>query len=247
MDLKPSTRPEPSRRLKSASPKAPLPAIMADDPPRRRHVLKGVFGAMIGGALGYGAYPWVAGDRRQELAQALGDLWDRIKENPRARGRSRRQIAGGSPHEVPVILDAHGREYEAFLAGLGLRHLKPLEILRPHFKQRGTVVNTLPPKELWRNLAATLRVADELRQHLGVKLLTIASAYRSPAYNAACPGAATSSYHMQNMALDLMFDCAPELVATAAEALRARGVFSGGIGRYASFTHVDTRGKNADW
>ena len=32
-----------------------------------------------------------------------------------------------------------------------------------------------------------------------------------------------------------------------AETMRAEGFFAGGIGRYAGFTHVDTRGKAADW
>jgi uncharacterized protein YcbK (DUF882 family) len=122
-----------------------------------------------------------------------------------------------------------------------------MEMLRAHFKMRGNVCNTLPPREHWKNIAPTLRVADELRERLGVPLVTIASAYRSPSYNATCPGAAAHSYHTRNMALDLVFDCAPEKVVKAAGTLRAEGFFAGGIGRYTGFTHVDTRGKAADW
>ncbi|WP_075087948.1 D-Ala-D-Ala carboxypeptidase family metallohydrolase [Verrucomicrobium spinosum] len=77
--------------------------------------------------------------------------------------------------------------------------------------------------------------------------MTIASAYRSPAYNATCPGAAPQSFHLHNLALDLVYDCPPAKVAEAAHALRNRGFFRGGIGKYPSFTHIDTRGKNADW
>lgn len=202
-------------------------------------------GAAVGGALGYAGYPWIAGDRQQQLADALQDVWDRIKEHPSAR-RSR-EIAEHRSRQAPVILDAHGRDYEAFLQTLNLRHLTPMEILRPHFKVRGTVANSLPPQELWHHLAATLHVADEVRHQLGVRLLSVISAYRSPAYNAACPGAARSSFHMQNMALDLVYDCEAAHVVKAAEAIRAKGFFKGGIGRYAGFTHIDTRGTNSDW
>lgn len=228
---------------------APDPIPVSDcshAPVPRRHVMKALFASVMGGALGYSSYPWLVGNRKHELTQMLETAWERIQEraSPHHARHSRRVV---TPREVPLHLDAIGRQYEAFLSSLNLRHLKPREILRPHFKQRGAVVNTLPPQELWRNLDPTLRVADEIRQQLGVRLHTIASAYRCPAYNAACPGAATTSYHMRNMALDLMYDCSPAKVAEAAAHLRSTGVFKGGIGRYATFTHIDTRGVNADW
>jgi hypothetical protein len=52
---------------------------------------------------------------------------------------------------------------------------------------------------------------------------------------------------MQNFALDLVYDCAPDQVVKMAETLRSKGFFKGGIGRYAGFTHIDARGKNSDW
>jgi uncharacterized protein YcbK (DUF882 family) len=122
-----------------------------------------------------------------------------------------------------------------------------MEVLRSHFKRRGIVSNTLPPRDCWANMAPTLRVVDELQDRLGVRLAEISSAYRSPAYNAMCPGSAAHSYHTRNMALDLKFDCAPEKVVKAVESLRASGFFAGGIGRYPTFTHVDTRGTAVDW
>ena len=208
-------------------------------------MVKALLGTAMGGALGYAGYPWIAGARQQELADALQKVWDKVKEHPSV--RRRREMAEHAARPVPVVLDAYGHEYEAFLQALNLRHLTPLEILRPHFKVRGTVANTLPPRELWQHLSPTLRVADEVRHQLGLRLDSIASAYRSPAYNAACPGAARSSFHMHNMALDLVYDCDPSHVVKVAEALRAKGTFKGGIGRYAGFTHIDTRGINADW
>lgn len=213
----------------------------------RRSALKALLGLAAGGVISHAAYPWLAGDKQDELAAGVKSFMRRLEERLQS-GRSSRTARTDCPtRNVPIQLDATGREYETFLTGLQLRHIKPIEVLRPHFKIRGTVSNGLPPRELWPHAAATLRVADELRERLGVRLLTIASAYRSPEYNAMCPGAAAHSYHLRNMALDLVFECSPAKVAEAAEALRATGFFTGGIGRYPGFTHIDTRGKAADW
>jgi Peptidase M15 len=212
-------------------------------PVRRRSLVKALLGVTMGGTLGYVSHPWLAGERRHELAESMKAFWQRMREV----AEKARHPDMTPPRTRPVELDAQGRDYERFLAGLGLRHIRPTEMLIPHFKVRGHVCNDLPPRESWKNIAPTLRVADELRQHLGVRLLSILSAYRSPAYNAACPGAATHSYHLRNMALDLVFDCPPGQVAEAASNLREKGFFSGGIGRYPGFTHIDTRGRAADW
>lgn len=139
------------------------------------------------------------------------------------------------------------KAYAAFLTALGLRHLRTADIMAPHFKVRGKVHNGIPPRELWNNMVPTLRVADKLQPLLAVPLVSVISAYRTPAYNAACSGSASQSCHMQNLALDLQFACSPSKVAKAAETLRAQGHFKGGIGRYPGFIHVDTRGHNADW
>lgn len=230
---------------KKPSPTAHPSPRLPDESVARRLVVKGLVGTAIGGALGYFGYPWIAGDRREEFAGAMKRFWNSIEEHPSM--RRRREMAERSARTTPVVLEAEGRDYEAFLATLHLRHITPMEILRPHFKVRGTVANCLPPREMWPNLAPTLKVADEIRHQLGVRLEAIVSAYRSPAYNAACPGAARSSFHMRNYALDLVYDCPPDHVVKAAEGLRAKGFFKGGIGRYAGFTHIDARGSNADW
>ena len=234
MEESPAPNLEPDAEFTNPEP-APRSAL-------RRHFVKALAGTTLGGVLGYAGYPWIAGDKQQELIAQARRLMHHLREGARP-SRPPEQ----PPETVPVHLDAHGKDYETYLASLSLRHIKPMEMLRPHFKTRGEVCNELPPRELWLNIASTLRVADELRERLGVRLLTIASAYRCPAYNAACPGAAAHSYHLQNMALDLIFECAPEKVASAAESLRASGFFSGGIGRYPTFTHIDTRGRTADW
>lgn len=212
-------------------------------PVHRRFLLKTLLASAIGGPLGYLSHPWLLGEKQDELAEHLQSWMRKLQEGSRQM-RSQPRVATKT---LPIRLDADGRDYETFLQQLRLRHIQPREILRPHFNARGDIANSLPPREYWKNIAPTLRLADELREQLGVRLHTILSAYRSPAYNAACPGAASHSFHLRNMALDLAFDCPPCEVVKAAEVLRSQGFFSGGIGRYPGFTHVDTRGQAADW
>jgi len=137
--------------------------------------------------------------------------------------------------------------YREFLATVPLRYITIHEIIRAHFKTRGGVANELPPKHLWANLVPTLKLADELRRRLGQPLVEVTSAYRTADYNAQIKGAAEGSYHIQNQALDLRFGCPPAEVAATALRLREDGYFRGGIGIYPTFTHIDTRGRNADW
>lgn len=138
-------------------------------------------------------------------------------------------------------------DYVAFLEKLKLRFLPTAKIIEPHLKQHGSVRNSLPPAELWKNMPATLLVADKIAECLGESVVEVISAYRSPAYNATCPGGKTQSQHLRNGALDLVFKSSPVRVAKVARELRSQGVFQGGVGVYPAFTHVDTRGKNADW
>lgn len=136
--------------------------------------------------------------------------------------------------------------YAHFLHRLKLRNITVEQILEAHARRRGRVLNSLPPRSLWRNMKATLQAAERLAEYLGEPVEHVVSAYRNPAYNSACR-AAPMSYHMRNMALDLQFRSKPRQVAAAARELRQRGVFRGGIGRYSGFTHIDTRGHPADW
>ena len=137
--------------------------------------------------------------------------------------------------------------YVDFLSKLKLEHLTVREVIEPHLKSHGRVHNTLPPRQFWKNIRNTMKVVDGLQDRLETPMKEIISAYRSPAYNASCPGAKSNSFHMRNFAMDVTFKCPPGKVAAMARAMRASGNFSGGVGRYAGFTHVDTRGYNADW
>ena len=156
--------------------------------------------------------------------------------------------SGASPTPAHPIPDtAEVRDFEAYLAAHPQRYLRPDEIIRPHFKKRGDTLCGLPPREIWPRLVPTLRVADELRHRLEVPLRRVVSAYRSPSYNAKCPGASRYSQHLQNRALDLVFDCPAVEAFAMAEKMRQEGVFTGGLGLYKNFVHIDTRGRNATW
>src|SRR5262249_35554938 len=103
-------------------------------------------------------------------------------------------------------VDASGFEhatFEAFIRGLGLKHIMPVELLffgasNAVGKCRG--LNTLPPRPLWRNIAKTARMLDRIREDLGAAV-ELLSCYRSPAYNE-CISGARMSQHVQFNAID---------------------------------------------
>lgn len=201
---------------------------------RRTFLKLGATAAAVTGA----AY-WSQHGGPKDLGRRIGrldDWWHSLRQ-----GHSRLPAA----HPIPDTREV--REYTAHLVAHPLRHLRPDEIIRPHFKKRGEVLCGLPPRALWDNLLPTLRVADELRERLDLPLQLIISAYRSPQYNAKCPGASTRSQHLHNRALDLVFDCPAEDAFAMAKTLREEGLFTGGLGLYESFIHIDTRGRNATW
>lgn len=136
-------------------------------------------------------------------------------------------------------------EFREFINSLDLKYFSANEILRPHRNYRNGVRNNIPPESLWDNLIPTLKLADRLREELGVKV-EVLSIYRSMAYNTAINGASRSQ-HMQNRAMDLKFNCSSDRAFNHAKKLRKEGVFQGGIGWYNNFIHIDTRGYNATW
>lgn len=142
--------------------------------------------------------------------------------------------------------------FQAFIDALGLQHFSAEEFLvlggghsSPTSACHG--LNSYPPRSLWPNIVATARVLDSLRGRLG-KPITITNAYRAQAYNQ-CIRGAQSSQHLFFCALD--FRVSGLSAAEAANALRwmrdREGAFSGGIGIYNSFVHIDTRGSNPTW
>ncbi|MDF1710668.1 MAG: D-Ala-D-Ala carboxypeptidase family metallohydrolase [Akkermansiaceae bacterium] len=139
------------------------------------------------------------------------------------------------------------QSYAKYLEGLRLKYVSPIQVIEAHAKIKGSLWNSLPPRNMWRSMGGTLKAADRVAATIGQPVREVTSAYRSPAYNRRCPGAKSRSWHMQNFALDLKFNASPSTVARAARVVRSKGFFKGGIGRYSSFTHIDTRGQNVDW
>lgn len=147
-------------------------------------------------------------------------------------------------------VDAKGLDvlrYANYIKALKLKNISPYMVLYPHFKTRGRRRNSLPPRYMWRNIAATLRVIDALSSRMRAIPKPLVSVYRSPTYNRAVRGRSRSQ-HLQNTAVDVQFNgVSAYTVSSVVRKMRAEGRFKGGVGRYSSFTHIDTRGHNADW
>ncbi len=153
----------------------------------------------------------------------------------------------GLPAEWVARQGADLKVYAGYLGSLKLQRLTVRQVIEAHAKKRGSVWNSLPPRSLWRQMVPTLKVIDRLSLELEQPVKEIVSAYRCPAYNARCAGARSGSWHQANVAVDVQFPAHASTVSQTARSLRSRGLFRGGVGRYAGFTHVDTRGQNVDW
>lgn len=189
--------------------------------------------------------------RRREQERSL------FLSQPTILGAERMTITAASAattFSAPGVLatDDYDDDFESFIQSLGLRYFKPYEFrvmghqhTNPNSAAFG--LNTPPPRNLWANISATAQVLDRLRGVVGAPIATI-SVYRSPAYNKKIAGA-TGSQHLQFNAIDFIVksNSSPADWANALRQMRQAGVFQGGIGTYASFVHIDTRGTNADW
>lgn len=88
-----------------------------------------------------------------------------------------------------------------------------------------------------------IHILQQIRDHFARPVI-INSAYRTPSYNAKV-GGAEASQHLFGTAADITVKgVAPSTVAAYAETLLAD---TGGIGRYATFTHIDVRTQKARW
>jgi hypothetical protein len=147
-------------------------------------------------------------------------------------------------------VDAKGLDvlrYANYIKALKLKNVTPYMVLYPHFKTRGRRKNSLPPRYMWRNIATTLRVIDALSSRMRATPKELVSIYRSPTYNRAVRGR-SQSQHLHNRAVDIQFNgVSAYTVSSVVRKMRSEGAFKGGVGRYSSFTHIDTRGHNADW
>ena len=149
-------------------------------------------------------------------------------------------------HRKNEIMTNKEKEFVTFIDSLGLRYFTGAEILQSTRKVRNGVKNTIPPKSKWNNIKDASRVIDELRHNLGVPI-TIASSYRNEKYNKKC-GGVRYSQHKEFKAFDLQCKRKrPKTIYRALLAMRQAGDFSGGLGEYKTFVHIDTRGTNATW
>jgi|AntRauTorckE6833_2_1112554.scaffolds.fasta_scaffold12694_3 uncharacterized protein YcbK (DUF882 family) len=139
------------------------------------------------------------------------------------------------------------KKYIAYLDSLGLKNVSTHHVIAAHAKKRGHVWNKLPPQKWWKRMDHTLQVVDRVASAMNSPVEQIVSAYRCPRYNARCSGAKRQSWHQANVAVDVQLAASPRKVAAMANKLRDNGVFKGGIGTYSGFTHIDTRGRNANW
>lgn len=88
---------------------------------------------------------------------------------------------------------------------------------------------------------ALLTVLEEIRMRCGRRPVRVNSGFRTPAYNRLI-GGASESYHMKGMAADITVSgLTPPEVASAAELALYKNGWSGGLGCYPTFLHVDTR------
>lgn len=158
---------------------------------------------------------------------------------------------GRKDRPLPGAPASYEHKFSNFLASIGLRYFHYREFLTlgaQNLSGPAQGKNSYPPEELWENIVPTAKVLEELRRILGAEI-HLSSVYRSPAYNAAIPGAAGGSMHMRFCATD--FSCVDGRGsvwwAEQLKALRDAGMFRGGIGVYPTFVHVDTRGENVNF
>lgn len=162
---------------------------------------------------------------------------------------------GFDPLELgPVPSNASG--IIQFLDSLGLKAFNGTT-MAAYFRRRNSGgANTIPPRELWPNIAPTMAVVQAIADILGGRVI-VNSSYRAPGYNRGV-GGATHSTHMQFKALDFnITGSSPSTVQRVAKQQRGKVftnpytkttfTFSGGIGTYPNFTHLDTRGSNQNW
>ena len=112
----------------------------------------------------------------------------------------------------------------------------------PHFKVREFACNDgSDPVFISQALADIL---ENIRVHFG-KPVHINSGYRTVSYNKTVDGSSSASQHCNGLAADIRVEgVSPDRVADYAEQLLGD---HGGVGRYNTFTHIDTRANKSRW
>ena len=104
------------------------------------------------------------------------------------------------------------------------------------------------PASVKANILLLAKELQVLRNHLG-KPVEITSGYRSPARNAATPGAAQNSTHISGKGADFKVAgmTMRQLYNVIEKLIREGKMKEGGLGYYANHIHYDIRGKKARW
>ena len=76
-------------------------------------------------------------------------------------GYSSKPVAG-IPSSWVKLKGTDVYRYANYIKSLRLRNITPRMVLAPHFKSRGRVTNTLPPKKIWKKMGPTLKVIDRI-------------------------------------------------------------------------------------
>lgn len=104
-----------------------------------------------------------------------------------------------------------------------------------------------PEGDLLENIQELAENLQVLRDHIK-KPIRVISGYRHPEYNKKI-GGAKKSQHMLARAADIKVSgMAPsEVHATILKLIKAGEMKQGGLGKYSTFVHYDTRGTAARW
>ena len=158
-------------------------------------------------------------------------------------------VDGNQPNIDNNVPPAH--PFQAFFGEKlpDIRHFEWHEFLVKGGSHSPANPNSDPPENLWENVLPLVRVLDAFREQVGLPVV-LTSVYRSPQYNRRI-GGATRSQHMAFTAADFKVVGAGAgstgQWAERMRQIRSSGLFSGGIGTYRTFVHVDVRGTNANW
>jgi peptidoglycan hydrolase-like protein with peptidoglycan-binding domain len=100
------------------------------------------------------------------------------------------------------------------------------------------------PPELYGNVQALMDALENIRKAFGNKPVKIVSGYRTLAYNRKIGNDTDNSQHIQANAADIRISG-----VSAANVYKILDVMypNQGLGKYATFTHIDLRGKRARW
>jgi uncharacterized protein YcbK (DUF882 family) len=137
------------------------------------------------------------------------------------------------------------QKFAQLLKAEGIKYFTAREVFFLGDSNGRLKLNSTPPEHMWQSIIPTLRFLDAVRERVGP--LRLSSIYRNDRYNRAVGGARFSQHRFFTAA-----DVVPlratvaELWSAAIDERRKRN-FMGGLGRYRTFIHVDSRGSKATW